>query len=181
MDYVFLLAHHTQAMYKAIVNENDAVEVQLDDQGNGSVDGNLFQFDILEAGPNAMHVLVDHKRYAVEIIELDLITKSTLLRVNNRDYHVKLTDQYDELLAKMGMERGAATQEVSVKAPMPGMVLNVLVEPGTELEKDQPILILEAMKMENVIKSPRAGQIATIHAVQGNAVEKNEVLVEFTK
>lgn len=168
-------------MYKATVNQNDAVEVQLDDQGSGIVDGASFQLDILETGPNAMHVIVDHKKYAVEIVELDQITKTALLRVNNRDYHVKLTDQYDELLAKMGMERGASAQEVSVKAPMPGMVLNVLVEPGAEVEKDQPILILEAMKMENVLKSPRAGQIAAIHAVQGNAVEKNEVLVEFTK
>jgi biotin carboxyl carrier protein len=62
---------------------------------------------------------------------------------------------------------------------MPGMVLNVLVKEGDIVEKDTPILILEAMKMENVIKSAASAVVKKVRAVKGVAVEKNAVLVEF--
>jgi biotin carboxyl carrier protein len=66
-----------------------------------------------------------------------------------------------------------------VKAPMPGMVLQILVSAEQEVEKDSALLILEAMKMENVIKSPAAGKVKRIAIEKGVAVEKNTVLIEF--
>ena len=82
-------------------------------------------------------------------------------------------------LKKMGMERGKTTETKELKAPMPGLVLSVEISAWTAVEKDQPLLILEAMKMENVIKSPREGTIAKVNVKKGQAVEKNELLIAF--
>lgn len=83
------------------------------------------------------------------------------------------------MLKSLGMETGASLKVKDVKAPMPGMVLSVIATVGQVVEKDTPLVILEAMKMENVIKSPAAGTVRRINAIQGNAVEKNTVLIEF--
>ena len=66
-----------------------------------------------------------------------------------------------------------------IHAPMPGLVLEINVSEGQEVEKGDPLLILEAMKMENVIKAPGNGIIKKIHVEKGNPVEKNELLVEL--
>ncbi|MGA1583292.1 MAG: biotin/lipoyl-containing protein, partial [Saprospiraceae bacterium] len=61
--------------------------------------------------------------------------------------------------------------------PMPGMVLDVLVETGQSVESGQPVLILEAMKMENIIKTASAGTVEILNATQGDSVEKGQLLV----
>jgi biotin carboxyl carrier protein len=66
-----------------------------------------------------------------------------------------------------------------VKAPMPGMVLRVEVVPGQEVQEGDPLLVLEAMKMENNLKSPASGTIKSVHVEAGKAVEKGAVLVVF--
>jgi biotin carboxyl carrier protein len=62
---------------------------------------------------------------------------------------------------------------------MPGMVLNVLVNEGQTVKKGDALLVLEAMKMENILKSPAEGTIKKITAVKGTAVEKNQILIQF--
>jgi biotin carboxyl carrier protein len=62
---------------------------------------------------------------------------------------------------------------------MPGMVLKILITEGDQVKKGDALLVLEAMKMENIIKSPADGLVKKINAVQGTAVEKNQVLIQF--
>jgi biotin carboxyl carrier protein len=90
-----------------------------------------------------------------------------------------LKDWYDELLKNLGMEAVGQKKLREVKAPMPGMVLNILVQAGDTVDKDTPLLILEAMKMENVIKCAAPAVVKKVLAVKGVAVEKNAVLIEF--
>ncbi len=85
----------------------------------------------------------------------------------------------DELLKSMGLENAMVAKISEVKAPMPGLVLDVLVTVGQTVEMGEKILTLEAMKMENAIKSPTAGTIASIHVSKGQAVDKNFVLIRF--
>ncbi|MNF13023.1 Glutaconyl-CoA decarboxylase subunit gamma [compost metagenome] len=68
---------------------------------------------------------------------------------------------------------------LEIKAPMPGLVLNVIVESGQEVNKGDNLLILEAMKMENIIKSPSSGIVKKILVTKGDKVEKNEILIQF--
>ncbi len=79
----------------------------------------------------------------------------------------------------MGLANLTASKVNNLKAPMPGLVLDILVKPGQEVEKDTPLLILEAMKMENVLKSPTDGTVKSLGAAKGDAVEKNHVLLTF--
>ncbi len=114
-----------------------------------------------------------------ELLHLDRLTKKATLHVNGQSYTVQLKNELDELLEKMGMGPGAGSVQSKIKAPMPGMVLDVFVEPGKTVAKDEPLLILEAMKMENVIKAPQDGTVKLVGVVKGKAIEKNALLVEF--
>jgi biotin carboxyl carrier protein len=77
------------------------------------------------------------------------------------------------------MDNMASKKVLELKAPMPGLVLNIVVKEGDSISKGDALLVLEAMKMENNIKSPTDGIIKKIHAVKGNAVEKNQLLISF--
>ena len=77
------------------------------------------------------------------------------------------------------MDALASKKVNEVKAPMPGMVLNILVQEGAEVKKGDALLVLEAMKMENIIKSPCDGTVKRVAATKGTAVEKNQLLIQF--
>jgi biotin carboxyl carrier protein len=92
---------------------------------------------------------------------------------------VDLKDKADLLLKQLGLSNLAANSKKDIKAPMPGLILNIMVEEGKEVKKGDPLLILEAMKMENVIKSPSDGVVKSIKTQKGKSVEKNQILIEF--
>jgi biotin carboxyl carrier protein len=85
----------------------------------------------------------------------------------------------DLLLAKLGIEHSAESAVKDVKAPMPGLIIDIALEAGQEVKKGDTLLILEAMKMENVIKCPADGIVSKVHIKKGESVEKNQILVEF--
>jgi biotin carboxyl carrier protein len=72
-------------------------------------------------------------------------------------------------------DRGAAP----LKAPMPGLVVRVLAEPGQDVTRGAGVVVLEAMKMENELKAPADAKVKTVRVRAGEAVEKGQVLVEF--
>lgn len=74
---------------------------------------------------------------------------------------------------------GVRPEAVELKAPMPGLVVRVLAQPGQAVEPGQGLIVLEAMKMENELKARTAGRVRTVRAAAGQAVEKGQVLVEF--
>lgn len=115
----------------------------------------------------------------VECLAVDRETQQVTLRINGNTYEVTVKSDFDKLLERLGMGLGSSATLSQIKAPMPGMVLDVMVTPGQTVQKDEPLLILEAMKMENVIKSPRDGEIDSVGVVKGSAIEKNTLLVEF--
>lgn len=166
-------------MIHATVNNTATYDIQSDKTGfNGEINGEAFHLDVLRDG-NKLHVLWNGKSYNAELLSLDVTTKTVLIKVGKTEYPVVLKDRFDDLLKSLGME-GVGTPRVSdIKAPMPGMVLNIMVEDGQQVDKDQPLLILEAMKMENVIKSPIQGTIRKVEVSKGIAVEKNTILISF--
>ena len=87
----------------------------------------------------------------------------------------------DELTARaLAATGGRAVKKVRhLAAAMPGRVLSVLVERGDRVIQGQPILVLEAMKMENEVKSPRDGVVASVECAAGQAVSQGDVLVRF--
>lgn len=85
----------------------------------------------------------------------------------------------ERLLARYGVNADSRTGDGTVKAPMPGLVLRLMVDVGDEVNQGQGVLVLEAMKMENELVAPAHGKITAIHASVGEAVGKNALLVEI--
>jgi biotin carboxyl carrier protein len=168
-----------KVMIHATVNNAATYDIQADKSGFiGEINGQEFRIDALRDG-NKFHILWNGRSYNAELLSMDMTSKTIVIKVGKTEYPVVLKDRFDDLLRSLGME-GAGTPKVSeVKAPMPGMVLNIMVEDGQEVEKDQPLIILEAMKMENVIKSPIQGIIRKVEVSKGIAVEKNTILISF--
>ena len=83
------------------------------------------------------------------------------------------------MLAAMGFSGAADTGHNEVRAPMPGLVLDVMVEAGQEVEAGDGLVVLEAMKMENELRAGAAGVVSSIHVAAGDAVGKNAILIEL--
>ena len=98
--------------------------------------------------------------------------------VEGEPFLVSVMDQRLKALAG-GRALGARSQQAAFKTPMPGMVVDVMVESGAEVIKGQPLLTLEAMKMRNDLKSPRDGQVKSVLVQAGQTVAKGDTLVEF--
>jgi biotin carboxyl carrier protein len=166
-------------MYKVKVNDKYNFEIsgknpafQIDDQ-----DINL-DIETLIPGRSA-HVLFKNKSYTIEIVEVNAEDKTQILKVNGNLYTVAIQDKYDLLLKQLGLEMNAANRVQEIKAPMPGLVLKVMVKEGTSVKKGDSLLVLEAMKMENVLKSPSDGIVNKVLVTQGDKIEKNAVLIKF--
>jgi len=85
----------------------------------------------------------------------------------------------ETLMERMGIEEGADATSKDLRAPMPGKVLEVLVQEGQSVEEGEAMLVLEAMKMENVLRAGAAGVVSVIGVEAGNAVEKEAVLISM--
>lgn len=125
------------------------------------------------------HILKNHQSYKTDILENDFLNKSYTVKVNNSEYEVNIGTELDNLIKELGFEVGASKQVNAIKAPMPGLILSIHVEVGQEVQENDSLLILEAMKMENNFNSPRAGKIKSILVEKGQAVDKGQLLIEF--
>ncbi len=139
----------------------------------------ISKIDIVSNSKSTYHVLHNNKSFHTEIVQSDFNTKKYTVKVNNNSYQVDITNELDARIAAMGFSIGSSKQVNTIKAPMPGLLLDVQVEIGQEVKEDDPLLILEAMKMENIILSPRDGVIKSISAATGDAVDKGQLLIEF--
>ena len=125
------------------------------------------------------HVLNDNKSYHLELVHHDAVAKNLILRINGNNYTVKVSDKYDRLIDQLGMKVVSTQGAGDIKAPMPGLVLDVLVSVGQTVSKGDKVLILEAMKMENIIKAAGDGVIKAIHTEKGKPVDKGTLLIEL--
>ncbi len=153
----------------------DGKEFLLD--GN-ELNGKQVNADISPIGKYRFHVLKNGKSTLVSVVKTDANSKTVTLRIEGKKYVCKVKNQYDEILEKLGMSGQTKTIK-ELKAPMPGKVLDIMVNIGETVTKDQALLVLEAMKMENVIKSPGDGKIKSISIQKANTVEKNQVMINF--
>lgn len=144
-----------------------------------SVNGKPFNADVIEIRNGKFHIIRDHKSWTAEIVELNHAEKKVTVKIKNSIYHVNIKDKYDELLHDLGMDAANLKHAADVKAPMPGLVLNVMVETGQQISKGDALIVLEAMKMENILKAAADGVVKKIHVKKGDKVEKNQVMVNL--
>jgi biotin carboxyl carrier protein len=155
------------------------VQFENDELTSGLLNGNSFDWDVVAINATTFHIIKDNKSYRVELLEKDSSTKSYVIKVNGKKIPLKIADQFDKLLHQLGMDDLNSAKVDELKAPMPGLVLKTNVEVGQKVAAGDALMVLEAMKMENVLKSPTDGIIKSIDAEIGKAVEKNQVLITF--
>ncbi|MCC6515573.1 MAG: acetyl-CoA carboxylase biotin carboxyl carrier protein subunit [Chitinophagales bacterium] len=164
--------------YKVFYKEDNAHEIELDEQ-QIKIDGKATDIDLVKLLDNKFHILQNHKSYNIEVLHTDYNLKRFSIKVNNNIYDLNLQTELDILLEKMGMSSAGDEKMDNVKAPMPGLVLDVLVEIGQAVKKGDNLLILEAMKMENIIKASGNGIVKSIKINKKDAVEKGQLLIEM--
>lgn len=135
--------------------------------------------DVLPLSNHNYHLLKNYKSYKAQILEADFLNKNYTVVINGNSYNVSIGDDLDNLIKEMGFEVGASKMVQSVLSPMPGLIFEINVEEGQEVMAGDSLMILEAMKMENVISSPRDGIIKKIAVTKGEAIEKKHLLIEF--
>lgn len=139
----------------------------------------IFHWDIQTIGPNYFHILYKHQSFRLEVVEYDEATKTFTLKINGKTSPVQVKDKFDLLLEKLGMADLTSAVVNDVKAPMPGLILDILVEPSQEIKQGDVLIVLEAMKMENVIKAEADATVEEIKVNKGDSVEKNQILIQF--
>ena len=162
------------------VKVNGENEYQIDAQKEKLlVEGEDLGLDLLDLGNGKYHLIYKDRSYNASLIDLNPQEKKLKIKINNNTYELEVEDQFDQLLHKLGMDNLTTVAISQLKAPMPGLVLNVLVKEGQQVVKDESLLILEAMKMENVLKAPADVTIKKIEVEEKQSVEKNQILIEF--
>ena len=164
-------------MLKTIVN-NQTFDIQEDKSGL-IVNNQPFNWDMVESRNNVFSIIYKNRSFNAEVLEADYQVKSFLIKVDKNKYTVLAKDRFDILLDQLGMSNANASKVNDLKAPMPGLIVDVKVQVGDMVKKGDIILILEAMKMENVLKAVGDGKVKTVKVTPKQNVEKNQILIEF--
>ena len=165
----------TAVTYEAIVGDRRA-RISID-QNRVFIDDQEIHFTVDARSDRVLSVVVDGRPH--EIVVEDRQNGRYTLLVDNQRLSIRIKSRREMLLERYGIEDAAHTGPREVHAPMPGLVLDVFISDGDAVEKGQPLLVLEAMKMENEIRAASAGTVRRVHVRTGEAVGKNDLLVEL--
>ena len=142
-------------------------------------ESSLALVDMVKISGTRMNVIKDMRSLTADVTVTDGTGKKMTIEIDGETFHVDIKDELDQMLAKMGFDAVAGKQVREIRAPMPGLVLQIAVEDGQQVNEGDKILILEAMKMENSILVHADAVIKKIVVSAGQAVEKGQVLVEL--
>jgi biotin carboxyl carrier protein len=169
-------------MKRTLVIADETHELEIRRGGGKTImvwDGEEIPMDVVRVEPTSYSVILDGHSVGVNIDRirnLDLDLHSFRASLFDGAYDFSLQDPHKVLLAA-AMARGKKGATGLVAALMPGKVLKLLVQQGEVVEEGQPILILEAMKMQNEYTAPMAGTVAQIHAEEGANVDINSPMI----
>jgi len=147
--------------------------------GNAVLNGKPVNADTIKLAPNKYHVIIDNQSYNIELLEKSENGKTMRILVNGIKQEIAIKDKYDALLSQLGMDKLMTAKNNNIKAPMPGLVLRIMANVGDHVKKGDALLVLEAMKMENIIKADGEGIIKRIAVEPKQIVEKNTLLIEL--
>jgi len=139
----------------------------------------IEQLDAVSIETNKFHILRQNLPCKAEIVSSDFNQKKYTIKINNNTYNVVISNPLDTLIKEMGFTVGKAKQVNIIKAPMPGLILEISVVKGQTVKENDNLLILTAMKMENSLRSPRDGVIKSVAINVGDSVIKGDLLIEF--
>jgi pyruvate carboxylase subunit B len=165
--------------YRARIGEAEFV-LKRNIEGAVTIDGHEVRQELVALG-NGRHLLrLGEKTYEVEVAPSREHEGALTVYVNNRAHVVELDNETTMLLKKLEAGQPTRTHAAVLRAPMPGKISKLLVSQGELVEAGQGLIILEAMKMENELRSPAAGIVKAVRVAEGAAVEKNALLLELS-
>ena len=163
-----------------------AFELNLISEHTVHTNGTDLEFDLKPLSDRSMSLILSGKTYTVELVPTGrpdqadddgLFGKTVVVSIKGREYTVLLDDARSLLFRRFATKSHADSGNLVIRAPMPGLISKIEVRAGEEISKGQGLLVLEAMKMENEIRSTVRGKIKTVHAEKGKPVEKGEPLL----
>ena len=166
-------------MLQISTSPNQLWEVDQLNADTIKLNGQPFAWDIADLGGGRYHVLHEGRSYNAEVVSADYTTKDIVLKINGQRVELHAKDRFDLLLERLGMSNAATAKVNELKAPMPGLIVDIRVQPGQAVVKGDPLLVLEAMKMENILKAPADGTVSSIKVTLRDNVQKGQVLVQF--
>jgi biotin carboxyl carrier protein len=148
-------------------------KVELEKKGNlfdVVIDGQQKFVELVQQKGDKMLLLIDKKPYRI-VLDTD-----DRLMVNDELYHAEILDEQIQKLLKASPQ-SLHKKDLVLKAPMPGLVIDVLVAEGDSVTKDQGLLIIEAMKMQNEMKPSRDGIVKQILVQKGQTINSGDKLL----
>ena len=139
----------------------------------------IASLDIVPIGNQQFHALRHNRSYKIKILNTDYANKTMTIEVNGNSYAMVLVDEYDQMVDKMGLLSTKTHKINNIKAPMPGLIIDVMAKVGQKVEAGTPLIVLSAMKMENIITSPGEGVVKNIEVNINDAVDKGQLIIEM--
>ena len=163
-------------MYTAIL-QGETYTIEAGEQN--MLNGQPVQFELARSADGAWIMDMNGRRVVADLVRFDRDNRQVVLRVGPNKFSVQVREPIDLLLEKLGMKDAGKRRMNQLKAPMPGLVTRILVKEGDEVKQGAPLLVLEAMKMENIFKAAGDGVVKAIRVSEKQAVEKGAELINF--
>ena len=162
--------------YTTTVNGH-TFEIEINKDGKITVDGEEQIVDFQTISPTLFSALIDNHSFEALVEERE--GRYNVL-LQGEMYDVQVADERQQRLLRASAGFEASQGEISVRSPMPGLIVAVNVTDGATVEQGTTLCVLESMKMENDLKAPRAGTVTRVYVTKGDRVEQNKVLITIT-
>ena len=139
----------------------------------------LKQYNITKISDKEVCINYKNKNYTFLIDQISLEKGEVVLQISRKKKYVRIENQVQQVIQSLGYNSKKSKYLDTLNAPMPGLVLNVFVKESDFVVKGDPLITLEAMKMENILKAPHDGVIKKIFVNKADKLEKNQVLIQF--
>ncbi len=163
-------------MYKASIGSHD---VQVVTGKDVSVNGVPVDIEFVKSATNSFKMRMNGVEKDADLVKLDKENKLVIVRIEGKKFAVQIKEPVDLMLDKLGINSKSTKKVNNLKAPMPGLVIKILAEQGKHYKAGDALMILEAMKMENVFKAAADVTIKAIEITERQTVEKGQILMVF--
>lgn len=154
---------------------NEQFVIDINQEGQITLNGEVINADMRQTLDTTMYsIIVDHQSHDLRLSEGEGVY---IVQLSGEVFEVVVEDERTRRLAGLKSGPAAVTGEVLIKAPMPGVVVEIPVKQGQPVKRGDVVVILESMKMQNEFKTPRDGTVHAIRVETGDKVEQNTILV----
>jgi biotin carboxyl carrier protein len=151
-------------------------EIELGNDGKITVNGQARDVDFRVISQSLYSALIDNKSIEALVENADGTYRVML---DGELYEAQVLDERQQRLMRASAGFGVTQGELSIRSPMPGLIVDVRVKEGQHVHKGESLCVLESMKMENDIRAPRDGKVERVHVAKGDSVEQNKVLISL--